>query len=280
MIEILQDPFLRLPLVALTISASICSFLAIYVILRRAVFLGAALAEMSSAGVALGILLEERYGISINLVVCSLFFVMIGVAIFSFRPQKKAVSEEGIIGTGWAIASALAILLIYMSQTGEVHMLDIVKGNPIGVSLHDIYLMGIIFIPIIIIHILFFKEFIFVSFDPETASTQGYWIPFWNLLLYITLGVVIAVSIKTIGTLLTFSYLVIPGVIALIICLRLKAAFIASTTIGIISTYIGYWISVKFDWPTSASITVTAFAFFIPALLYKLLSRTLNRPII
>lgn len=273
MIHILQDSFLRWPLIALLLAGGMCSFLAVYVVLRRVVFLGAALAEISSVGVAVGILLGEKYDIHINFVICSLIFVLIGVGIFSIRPRKRSIPEEGVIGTGWAIASALAILFIYFSETGEVHMLDIVKGTPIGVSPQDIAVMFALFLPVALIHGLFYKEFIFISFDPETAATQGYRTRLWDLLLYLTLGVVIAASIRTVGTLLTFSYLVIPGVLGLAITKQLKPAFILSFITAAISTVIGYYFSVKYDWPTSAAITATLSVFVIPTVIYRFLSR-------
>lgn len=273
MMHILQDSFLRWPLIALLLAGGMCSFLAVYVVLRRVVFLGAALAEISSVGVAVGILLGEKYDIHINFVLCSLIFVLIGVGIFSIRPRKRSIPEEGVIGTGWAIASALAILFIYFSETGEVHMLDIVKGTPIGVSPQDIAVMFALFLPVALIHGLFYKEFIFISFDPETAATQGYRTRLWDLLLYLTLGVVIAASIRTVGTLLTFSYLVIPGVLGLAITKQLKPAFILSFITATISTVIGYYFSVKYDWPTSAAITATLSVFVIPTVIYRFLSR-------
>lgn len=265
MIHILQDSFLRWPLIALLLSGSMCAYLAVYVVLRRSVFLGAALAEISSVGVACGILLGEKYNIHIDLVFSSLLFVLLGVLIFSIRPRRRHIPEEGIIGTGWAIASALAILFIYFSQTGEIHMLDIVKGTPIGVPPKDVYMMAVIFIPVALLHLLFYKEFVFVSFDPETAATQGYNTRLWDMFLYLTLGIVIAASIRTIGTLLTFAYLVIPGVIGLASTKRLSLAFVISIIFVILSTTIGYYISVKHDWPTGASIiTILAVCVILP----------------
>lgn len=271
--EILRDPFLRWPLIALLLAAGMCSFLAVYVVLRRVAFLGAALAEISSVGVAVGILLGEKFGLRLNFVLCSLAFVLLGVGIFSIRPSRRRVPEEGVIGTGWALASALAILFVYFSQTGEIHMLDIVKGTPIGVPPHDVYVMGALFLPIAAVHYLFFKEFVFISFDPETAATQGFRTRLWDFLLYLTLGVAIAASIRTVGTLLTFSYLVIPGVVGLLVTRRLRPSFLVAVLTAVISTVIGYYVSVRHDWPTSATITVVTSAFILPALGYRLVRR-------
>ena len=47
-------------------------------------------------------------------------------------------------------------------------------------------------IPVLLVHLAFYKEFLFVSFDRETARTLGYNVTFWNLFLYFTLGLVIA----------------------------------------------------------------------------------------
>lgn len=273
MVAILQDPFLRWPLIALLLAAVVCSFLAIYVILRRVVFFGAALAEISSLGVALGILVGERLHIHLSYMVYSLALVLLGIALFSTRPSRRRIPEEGIIGASWVSASALALLLIYFSQTGEMHVLDIVNGTPIGVPPGDVYLMAGLLIPIALIHLLFFKEFIFISFDAETAATQGYRTQLWDLLLYVTLGVSIAASIRTVGTLLTFSYLVIPGVVGLMTTPRLRPAFFVSVGTAAFATVAGYYLSVQHDWPTGATIIATLSLLALAAWVLSLLRK-------
>ena len=58
--------------------------------------------------------------------------------------------------------------------------------------------------PVLLAHLVFYKEFLFVSFDQETARTLGYQVTRWNLLLYLTLGVVITSAMQFAGVMLVF----------------------------------------------------------------------------
>ena len=63
----------------------------------------------------------------------------------------------------------------------------------------------------------FYKELLFVSFDRETARTLGYHVRRWDLLLYLTLGFVIAFAMQFAGVMLVFNFLVLPAVTGLLL---------------------------------------------------------------
>jgi len=50
MLSVFRDSFMQTALVASLIVGAVCAYLGVYVILRRVVFVGAALAQVSSAG--------------------------------------------------------------------------------------------------------------------------------------------------------------------------------------------------------------------------------------
>ena len=59
-----------------------------------------------------------------------------------------------------------------------------------GVALPFITLVLLaVTVPVLVLHVVFYKELLFVSFDRETARTLGFTVRWWDLLLYLTLGV-------------------------------------------------------------------------------------------
>ena len=80
--------------------------LSVYVVLRRIVFVGAAVAEISSAGVALAILFQPR-AVSVALVLTILTFLG-----FSRAADNPRLPLEALIGMLYAGGSAAAVLLI------------------------------------------------------------------------------------------------------------------------------------------------------------------------
>jgi ABC-type Mn2+/Zn2+ transport system permease subunit len=258
-VEIFTDSFLRQPLIALVLTGVMCGYLGVFVVLKRVVFLGAALAEVSSAGIAAAML------VGLNPMIGSLALVIAGVAAFSVRSFKRAVPQEASVGVGYAFAGALAVLLVHLG-TGEAHILDILTGNIIGVELADIWVMAGVFLVIASVHRLCFKEFLFASFDPETAASQGLRVGLWDGLLFLTIGVVVAVSIQSVGTLVTFAYLVVPAAAALSLAKGMNAAVFVAPFLAAAPALIGYYLSYRLDLPTGATVTAAMAALLLGAL--------------
>jgi uncharacterized membrane protein YqjE len=178
--------FMRQALYAGVLVAMMCSYLGIYVVLKRIVFVGVALAEMSSAGIALALLLGFAPLLG------ALGFMLLGVCLFSIHWSPRRVPHESYIGILYCVAGALGILLIAKSPQGESHMLTLLQGDVLTVSPRETLEMLGVFAVVALIHALFRKEFILVAFDRESAATQNFSAGAWDMLLFLTVGIVIS----------------------------------------------------------------------------------------
>ena len=239
------------------IIALACSVLGVYVVLRRIVFVGAALAQLSSAGIALGLFL---YGLNIggelthHPVAMALIVTIAGAMFFGFGGGGRAgVPPDAVIGVTYAVAAAVGILLIAKAKTGEAHDIFL-QGNILGITRLDTLILLAVAIPVLLVHGIFYKEFLFVSFDRETARTLGYNVRFWNLLLYFTLGVVIAYAMQFAGVMLVFNFLVLPAVTGLLLAHSMRGIFAVAVASGLLAAIIGFSLSVPFDLPSGPAI--------------------------
>jgi ABC-type Mn2+/Zn2+ transport system permease subunit len=103
-------------------------------------------------------------------------------------------------------------------------------------------------------HALWFHKFVFVSFDSEMAASLGYRTRLWTLLIFLTFGAVIAVSMDVVGVLLTFAYLVLPGISGLLLGTRMGTMFLASAVTAVTGTLGGFVLSIQADLPTGSTI--------------------------
>jgi zinc transport system permease protein len=234
-----------------------CSVLGVYVVLRRIVFVGAALAQLSSAGIALGMFL---YGLGIggelthHPVAMALIVTIAGAVFFGLGGGGRAgVPPDAVIGVTYAVAAAAGILLIAKAKTGEVHDIFL-QGNILGITRTDTLVLVAIAVPVLLVHLIFYKEFLFVSFDRETARTLGYNVKFWNLLLYFTLGVVIANAMQFAGVMLVFNFLVLPAVTGLLLARSMRGIFTVAVASALLAALIGFSASVPFDLPSGPAI--------------------------
>src|SRR5512143_3235280 len=108
---------------AVLLAGGLCAALGIYVVLRRVVFVGAALTQISGVGVALAFLLgsfvthADPHSAPVWLAPrwLSLIAAVAGAVAFSFTRGGRRIGGETIIGLGWVLASA-ALLLILSSK--------------------------------------------------------------------------------------------------------------------------------------------------------------------
>jgi len=234
-----------------------CSVLGVYVVLRRIVFVGAALAQLSSAGIALALFLSGAgivSGVAGHPTAFALAFALAGAMFFGVGGSNRAgVPPDATIGVGYAVAAAAGILLISKAKSGEAHDIFL-SGNILGITREDTLVLLAITIPVLVAHALFYKEFLFVSFDRETARTLGYRVTFWNLFLYFTLGLVIAFAMQFAGVMLVFDFLVLPAVTGLLLARSMAGIFTVSVISAILAAVVGFSLSVPFDLPSGPAI--------------------------
>ncbi len=234
-----------------------CSVLGVWIVLRRIVFVGAALAQLSSAGLALAFLLGGL-GIGGALtnhpVAVSLLLTLGGAAFFAIGHKERAgVPPDATIGVTYAVAAALGILLIAKAKGGEAHDIFL-QGNILGITSADVKVLLAVTIPVLALHAVFHKEFLFVSFDRETARTVGYRVALWDQLLYFTFGIVIAFAMQFAGVLLVFNYLVLPAVTGILLARSMGGIFAVATAAGILASVVGFALSVPLDLPSGPAI--------------------------
>jgi ABC-type Mn2+/Zn2+ transport system permease subunit len=238
------------------IIAAACSVLGVYVVLRRIVFVGAAMAQLSSAGIALALFFAGHglHMLGDHPLAFALLFSLAGAVFFGVEgSQRSGVPPDAVIGVSYALAAAGGILLIAKAASGEAHDIFL-QGNILGITRVDIFALLAIAVPVLIVHFAFYKEFLFVSFDREMARTLGYRVQRWNLLLYFTLGLVIAFAMQFAGVMLVFNFLVLPAVTGVILARTMAGIFVTAIVSALLAAVVGFVVSIPFDLPTGPSI--------------------------
>jgi ABC-type Mn2+/Zn2+ transport system permease subunit len=104
------------------------------------------------------------------------------------------------------------------------------------------------------LHLVCMKPFVFVSFDPETASTLGLRTRLWTILLYTSLGATIALTIHVVGIMVVFALLVLAPVAGLLLGRRLPSVFLISVVTALVAVVAGLLLSFHADFPSGPAI--------------------------
>src|SRR5215472_13224841 len=253
--EILQ--FLIWPFVASLILTGIHAYLGVHVVERGVIFVDLALAQIAALGATIAILIGmDPHGSGAYWL--SLAFTFVGAAIFAFaRTRRGHIPQEAFIGIAYAVASAAAILAM-SKATGETeHLKDMLVGNILAVSKHEVAKTALLYGAIGVFHYIFRRRFLLISTDPEKAEAQGISIRFWDFLFYASFGFVVTSSVAIAGVLLVFCYLIVPSVGAMLFADRVGRRLAIGWTMGTLVSALGVYFSVALDTPTGATIVCT-----------------------
>ena len=254
--EILQ--FLILPFLASLILTGIHAYLGVHVVERGVIFVDLALAQIAALGATTAILIGmDPHGTGAYWM--SLGFTFVGAGIFTFvRSKQKRIPLEAFIGITYAVASAAAIIAM-SKATGETeHLKDMLVGNILAVSRHDVIKTALLYGVIGLFHFIFRKKFLAISLNHNSAEAQPELnVRLWDFLFYASFGFVVTSSVAIAGVLLVFCYLVVPSVGAMLFADRIGTRLAIGWTMGTLVSALGCYCSVLFDTPTGATIVCT-----------------------
>src|SRR5205807_7160070 len=211
--------FLAAPFVASLILTGIHAYLGVHVVERGVIFVDLSLAQIAALGATVSLLMPfsggDPHAPSVYWV--SLAFTFIGAAIFAMLRVKSArIPQEAIIGICYAVASAAAILAMSKATSESEHLKDMLVGNILAVSWHEVGKTAILYGAIGAFHYIFRHKFLAISMDPRRAEAEGIPIKVWDFFFYASFGFVVTSSVAIAGVLLVFCYLIVPSVAAML----------------------------------------------------------------
>lgn len=257
--EILSPDFLLRNSVYLSLLAGfICPILGVFLVLRRIVFLGVALPQISSTGIALALSMHVWLGHETEVhdatsqglaFLGSLVFTLLAMAAFAIAERSGRGLPEGRLGTGYVVATAVSFLLLAKCPQAEQGWMHLLKGEIIAISDNELRLTWAAFGVVLICLLLFQRELLLVSFDRELAVTLKKQVVLWDFLLYLLIGITIAVGVLSVGPLIAFGFLLVPVLTAQRFAGNMRQLALLASAIGGLTALLGFWIAYRFDLP-------------------------------
>ena len=264
---LLEWRWMLAPLLACLILSITHVYLGIHVVARKVIFVDLALAQIAALGATYATTLgydANLPGDDLVVALFSLAFTFAGAGLFSIaRMRKERVPQEAFIGIVYAAASAAAVLILSKSPTGGEELKHMLVGDILLVSVPTIINDAILYSLVGVFHIMFRRRFLAISMNAESAQASGINIRVWDLLFYMTFGVLVTRSVAIAGVLLVFSYLVIPAVIAQMWSDTIKGRLLIGWSIALSASVAGILWSFASDYPTGPAVVMTLASFLI-----------------
>lgn len=259
-----ESSFLWLEVVvAASVSAAAVAAVGVHALLRRVVFLPAALSQVAGLGVVLTFLIAHRLPALEPLLpddpgtFAAVFAA--GVALLlGFVREPRGITREWLLGAAFVVSSALVLLLGGLVSAEMHDVSDVLFGNAIAIEWDPMLRAVVSSTVVLVLTAALARPLVGVAFDSETARAHGAPVRALDALLYVSLGLAIAANTRVVGALPSFAFSVFPAAGALHLARDpLRVVLLAAVT-GAAAAFLGYWASFEASLPTGACMAAVA----------------------
>ena len=267
----------REPALAGLLAGALLGYLGVYVVLRRMVFLSAALSQSAGLGVTLAFYAQLHLGLSPKLASPTLFATLatlLAALLLLVEERPKGVRRDSALGALYLVggAGALALGTRVVDEAYDVE--SILFGSAVAVLPESFRLLAGTAIVLLGLHLWWLRGFLQASFDREGARVRGLPVRLLELALLASLALAISVGTRILGALPVFAFSVLPAMAALRLSANVPRGLFLATALGAASGFCGYVVAFLYELPVGASQTLSAAALFLVA---ALLNRVLRR---
>jgi manganese/iron transport system permease protein len=238
-----------------------CAFLSAFLMLKGWSLMGDALAHAVVPGVAGAYLLQLPYA-------AGAFFAGLLAALgMAFVRSQTRLREDAIIGLVFTSFFAAGLLMVSINPT-SVNVQTIVLGNILGISDEDANQVVIISAVTLSVLVLKWKDLMVVFFDEAHARSIGLHPGRLKVLFFTLLSAAVVAALQTVGACLVIAMVVTPGATAYLLTDRFHRLLIIAVAIGMVTSFVGAYISFFLDGATGGVIVTLQTLIFLAAFFF------------
>lgn len=240
------------------LAAAALGYLGLWIVLKKVVYVPLALSGVSSLGVVvaallLGLFTGDGHGpVGLGALLDPSFFSLVCAVAAAFYFAARPQHGDHAVVVAYLLSGA-AVLLLGRFVRQDLHdVQSILFGNAVLVETSQIAYVGGAVLIMAVIHALFYRRFLFVSFDAAAAGASR--IPAFRteVLLYATFALMISAATRALGALPAFGLAVLPALTGLRLARRMHTAALIAVPLGMGCAAFGYYLSFVGELPTGA----------------------------
>lgn len=236
--------------------AALLGLAGVLVVARDQIFIGAAVAQASTLGVAVAMCLAAAVGghpwleADATLTALAVAAAVAAAVVTTRHPHDPgAPTPEALTGWVYLFAASAAILVVARSPHGleEVHRL--LSSSIIGASPADVLLFAALLAAVATVVAGAHRPLLLLAVDPSMAAAVGVPVGRWNVLLSCSLGLLIGLAIPTAGVLYAFGCLVLPPLVARNLCREMRPMFVVAPLVALGASVAAFVVAHHYDLP-------------------------------
>jgi zinc/manganese transport system permease protein len=248
---ILISPFMRDALLGGTIVALAAGLLGYFIVVRNTAFAAHAVAHIGLPGATGAVLLGVPTGLGLGA-------FCVGGAIVIGALGKRVDDRDVATGTVLAMAIGLGLLFSSLATKNASTMTNVLFGNLLAISHGQLITFAGLLILLGLCVGFIFRPLLFASVNPLVAQAKGVPVRSLSIVFMALLGLAVTMAVQVVGTLLLFALLVTPAATAIRMTARPLIAMFVSTTVSVVSVWLGLGLSAMFNMPPSFVVVAIA----------------------
>lgn len=247
--DLLGYDFVQRGMAVGVILAVTSSLVGVFLVLRRMAFLGSSLSHAAFGGVALSFLL----GLD-PLIFTLVFSLVLANLVQALMTRSRRIPGDALLAIVFSGGASIAVIILGVADRFGEEIFGYLFGSILVASKTDLWITILVSAVALVFLALYYRRLTLITFSEEVAEVRGVRVSLVEHLLITVASLVIVLSVKTVGLILSSSLMVIPALSALLVAGSLKASLLIASLIGALSVVFGLILSLIYNLPPSGII--------------------------
>jgi zinc transport system permease protein len=256
--------FMRNALLTGLLASVACGVVGSYVVVRRITYIAGGIAHCVLGGIGAALYLERTHGWAwLDPLYGALAVAVAAALIIGFVSLRARERADTVIGAVWAVGMAAGVIFLTRTPGYGEDLMSYLFGNILMVTGRDIWLIAGLDAVVVAAGLLFYNQFLAVSFDEEFSETRGLNVEFYYLLLLVLTALTVVLLVTVVGIVLVIALLTIPAAVAGRFSARLSHMIVLAVILSIAFTTGGLALSYGPNLPAGATVILLAGAVYL-----------------
>ncbi len=257
----LSYPFMQRALIVSVMVGAVCAVLSCYLVLKGWSLMGDAVSHAVLPGIVIA------HVLAIPLAIGAFVAGLCCALLTGYLKENSRVKEDTVMGIVFSGMFGFGLVIFTKVDTDQ-HLMHILFGNVLGVSVRDLIETALIAGVTLLVVLVRRRDLLLYCFDPNHARAIGLPVRVLHYGLLILLSLTIVGSLKAVGIILVVAMLVAPGAIAYLLTDSFGRMLAIATAVAIGSSALGTIASFHIDGATGACIVLIQAMVFLLAFLF------------
>lgn len=240
------------------------ALLSCFLVMKGWALMGDAISHSVLPGIAVA------YILGLPLVAGAFGAGMLATAGIGYLSRNSRLKQDSIMGVVFSGMFGAGVVMIAAIES-DIHLHHVLFGNILGLERGDMVLCAAIALPVTVILLLKWKDFLLWAFDPVQAHTLGWKAGWLHYGLLVMLTLVVVALMRATGLVLAMGLLIGPGAIGLMLSRRFETMMAIAVAATMVAVAAGLWLSVRLDAAAAPSIILCLMGIFLITLAMRMI---------